>query len=249
MGESAHEGHRACRGNRVAAVADHAWGQQATAARLRQADGPLPHRHAHERRASGDPHHHDPGGPAGLHQAPRGRGGTGCLLLVRGTGATRGPGAGIPAGGGVPRRRRSRACARRQHLPRTGIGAEAQDLHDIDGGHVFAYRVANPCEYGVVEFDADGRAISLAEKPAEPNPTTPSPGCTSTAPTSLRSQGQSDLQHAANWRSLPLTNTTSSMVVSPSPFWSGELHGSTPVPFAHSMTPPSTSGSWRSGKD
>ena len=36
------------------------------------------------------------------------------------------------------------------------------------GATVFAYRVRDPERYGVVEFDPDGRAISLAEKPARP---------------------------------------------------------------------------------
>ncbi len=49
-----------------------------------------------------------------------------------------------------------------------GLGRQLQDLRGVDGGHVFAYRVANPSEYGVVEFDAVGTAISLAEKPADP---------------------------------------------------------------------------------
>jgi glucose-1-phosphate thymidylyltransferase len=49
-----------------------------------------------------------------------------------------------------------------------GLGRQLRALHDIDGGHVFAYQVANPREYGVVEFDTAGRAISLEEKPERP---------------------------------------------------------------------------------
>ncbi len=36
------------------------------------------------------------------------------------------------------------------------------------GATVFAYQVRNPEAYGVVEFDADGRVVSIAEKPAQP---------------------------------------------------------------------------------
>ena len=36
------------------------------------------------------------------------------------------------------------------------------------GALIFAYKVSNPCEYGVVEFDNHGRAISIEEKPSVP---------------------------------------------------------------------------------
>ncbi len=49
-----------------------------------------------------------------------------------------------------------------------GLGSQLQGFGNVDGGAIFAYRVADPSAYGVVEFDRDGRVISLEEKPAEP---------------------------------------------------------------------------------
>lgn len=44
----------------------------------------------------------------------------------------------------------------------------AQAAARRDGATVFAYRVSDPERYGVVEFDAAGRAVSLEEKPKHP---------------------------------------------------------------------------------
>ena len=49
-----------------------------------------------------------------------------------------------------------------------GLGTQLQRFEQIDGAAVFAYRVADPTSYGVVEFDASGRALSLEEKPQHP---------------------------------------------------------------------------------
>jgi glucose-1-phosphate thymidylyltransferase len=49
-----------------------------------------------------------------------------------------------------------------------GLGAQLKALTDPDGGAVFAYHVADPERYGVVEFDADRNAVSIEEKPERP---------------------------------------------------------------------------------
>ena len=57
-----------------------------------------------------------------------------------------------------------------------GLGTRLKRFADIDGGAVFAYWVAEPSAYGVVEFDAGGRAVSLEEKPADPKSNFAVPG-------------------------------------------------------------------------
>jgi glucose-1-phosphate thymidylyltransferase len=57
-----------------------------------------------------------------------------------------------------------------------GLGSQLQSFADVVGGAVFAYWVAEPSAYGVVEFDAAGRAISLEEKPASPRSNYAVPG-------------------------------------------------------------------------
>jgi glucose-1-phosphate thymidylyltransferase len=57
-----------------------------------------------------------------------------------------------------------------------GLGTQLQRFTHIAGGAVFAYWVAEPGAYGVVEFDAAGRAISLEEKPVHPKSNYAVPG-------------------------------------------------------------------------
>ena len=49
-----------------------------------------------------------------------------------------------------------------------GLGTSLSRFQSISGGAIFAYWVANPSAYGVVEFSDDGIALSLEEKPATP---------------------------------------------------------------------------------
>ncbi|MCX2432316.1 glucose-1-phosphate thymidylyltransferase RfbA [Pedobacter sp. GR22-10] len=49
-----------------------------------------------------------------------------------------------------------------------GMAKLLQSSSDPDGGVVFAYQVSDPERYGVVEFDADKKAISIEEKPVSP---------------------------------------------------------------------------------
>jgi glucose-1-phosphate thymidylyltransferase len=58
----------------------------------------------------------------------------------------------------------------------TGLGSQLSRLSSVNGGHIFAYQVANPRDYGVVEFDSSGRVVSIEEKPAEPRSSYGVPG-------------------------------------------------------------------------
>ena len=49
-----------------------------------------------------------------------------------------------------------------------GLGSQLRRFHDVRGGAIFAYWVADPTAYGVVDFDEDGTATSLEEKPDAP---------------------------------------------------------------------------------
>ena len=57
-----------------------------------------------------------------------------------------------------------------------GLGTQLKRFADVDGGAIFAYWVAEPSAYGVVEFDPAGRAVSLEEKPVSPKSNFAVPG-------------------------------------------------------------------------
>jgi glucose-1-phosphate thymidylyltransferase len=57
-----------------------------------------------------------------------------------------------------------------------GLGTQLQAFNDIDGGAIFAYWVGEPGAYGVIEFDRDGLAVSLEEKPKAPKSNYAVPG-------------------------------------------------------------------------
>ena len=58
----------------------------------------------------------------------------------------------------------------------SGMGKLLQANNNPDGGIVYAYHVSDPERYGVVEFDADRKAISLEEKPVKPKSNYAVPG-------------------------------------------------------------------------
>jgi glucose-1-phosphate thymidylyltransferase len=57
-----------------------------------------------------------------------------------------------------------------------GLGLQLQQYVDLEGATVFAYWVKDPQAYGVVEFDDQGRALSLEEKPEKPRSNYAVPG-------------------------------------------------------------------------
>ncbi len=58
----------------------------------------------------------------------------------------------------------------------TGFTELIRSFNDVDGAAIFAYPVADPERYGVVEFDSDFKALSIEEKPAKPKSNYAVPG-------------------------------------------------------------------------
>jgi glucose-1-phosphate thymidylyltransferase len=58
----------------------------------------------------------------------------------------------------------------------SGLAKLLQSNNDPDGGIIYAYRVHDPERYGVVEFSAEGRVLSIEEKPKKPKSNYAVPG-------------------------------------------------------------------------
>jgi glucose-1-phosphate thymidylyltransferase len=57
-----------------------------------------------------------------------------------------------------------------------GLGTHLQQNTSVEGALIFAYQVSDPTVYGVVEFDEDGRVLSIEEKPVAPKSNFAVPG-------------------------------------------------------------------------
>lgn len=58
----------------------------------------------------------------------------------------------------------------------SGMGELLTANNNPDGGIIYAYHVSDPERYGVVEFDGDGRVLSIEEKPQNPKSNYAVPG-------------------------------------------------------------------------
>jgi len=57
-----------------------------------------------------------------------------------------------------------------------GLGTQLKKILNVDGAHIFAYKVKDPERYGVVEFDRHGKVSSIEEKPKSPKSSFAIPG-------------------------------------------------------------------------
>ena len=169
-GETGCEGDRAGRRERHPAAPDHAGRVQAAAAGLRQADGLLPALGADAGRHPGDPDH--------LHAARTCRSSSGCSGTAPSsaspcpTRSSRSPTAWPRRSSSA--RTTSATTTRRSSWATTSSTATSWPRccsgrsRNLDGCTLFGYPVSDPERYGVAEADADGKLISIEEKPARP---------------------------------------------------------------------------------
>ena len=57
-----------------------------------------------------------------------------------------------------------------------GLGRKLSEIRNVQGGHIFGYKVSNPADYGVLEISNTGELLGIVEKPIEPRSNLAVPG-------------------------------------------------------------------------
>ena len=129
-----------------------------------------------------------------------------------------------------------------------GLGSQLARFDHIDGGAIFAYYVADPGAYGVVEFDADGRALTLEEKPTAPRSRYAIPGLYFYGPDVVEVARGLRPSPAASSRSPTSTGSTSTRRGCPSRSSRAGRPGWTPGRSTRCWPPASSCGPSSSGR-
>lgn len=117
------------------------------------------------------------------------------------------------------------------------------------GATIFAYEVADPERYGVVSFDAAGRAVALEENRNSRSRNGPSPGFISTITRCCAMPRKWRRRRAANWKSPISIAGTSMRGSSTSSKWVAATPGSIPERRTRCSARPNSSPSWNAGRD
>ncbi|AMC62160.1 glucose-1-phosphate thymidylyltransferase [Mycobacterium tuberculosis variant africanum] len=129
-----------------------------------------------------------------------------------------------------------------------GLGTSLKRFQSISGGAIFAYWVANPSAYGVVEFGAEGMALSLEEKPVTPKSNYAVPGLYFYDNDVIEIARGLKKSARGSTRSPRSTRSTSIRVGWRSRCWPAGQRGWTPGHSTRCWTPPISSGPWSVGR-